>query len=72
MRNPIISGLQPGRIHTSLHSYRDKLESRNVGFRNETRDIMITSRCNVYPLTPHFYIVKVGFIAVFIIFLYLL
>ena len=31
-------GLQPGRIHTSLHSYRSKLESRNVGFRNETRN----------------------------------
>ena len=23
--------------------------------------IMITSTCNVYPLTPHFYIVKLGY-----------
>ena len=33
---------------------------------------MRTSPCNVYPLTPHFYIVKVGFTGVFIIFLFLL
>ena len=29
---------------------------------------MITSPCNVYPLTPHFYIVKLGFTGVYIIF----
>ena len=34
--------------------------------------IMITSPCNVYPLTSHFYIVKVEFTGVFIIFLFLL
>ena len=28
--------------------------------------IMITCPCNVYPLTPHFYIVKVGFTRVYI------
>ena len=28
---------------------------------------MITSPCNVYPLTPHFYIVKLGFTGVYII-----
>ena len=33
--------------------------------------IMITSPCNVYPLTPHFYIVKLGFTGVYIIFLFL-
>ena len=31
--------------------------------------IMITSPCKVYPLTPHFYIVKLGFTGVYIIFL---
>ena len=30
--------------------------------------IMITRPCNVYPLTPHFYIVKLGFTGVYIIF----
>ena len=33
---------------------------------------MITSPCNVYPLTPHFYIVKLGFTGVYIIFSFLL
>ena len=34
--------------------------------------IMKTSPCNVYPLTPHFYIFKLGFKGVYIIFLFLL
>ena len=34
--------------------------------------IMKTSPCNVHPLTPHFYIVKLGFTGVYIIFLFLL
>ena len=33
---------------------------------------MLTCPCNVDPLTPHFYIVKVGFTGVYIIFLFLL
>ena len=32
-------------------------------------NIMLTSPCNVYPLTPHFYILKLGFTGVYIIFL---
>ena len=31
--------------------------------------IMLTCPCNVYPITPHFYIVKLGFTGVYIIFL---
>ena len=34
--------------------------------------IRITCLCNVHPLTPHFYIVKLGFIGVYIFFLCLL
>ena len=34
--------------------------------------IMLTRPCNVYPLTPHFYIVKLGFTGVYIILLFLL
>ena len=34
--------------------------------------IMITCPCDVDPLTPHFYIVKLGFTGVFIFFLFLL
>ena len=35
-------------------------------------NIMKTSPCNVYPLTPHFHIIKLGFTGVYIIFLFLL
>ena len=34
--------------------------------------IMQTSPCNEYPLTPYFYFVKLGFIGVYISFLFLL
>ena len=34
--------------------------------------IMITYPCNVYPLTPNFYIVKLGFTGVYNVFLFLL
>ena len=34
--------------------------------------IRITCTCDSYPLTPHFYIVKLGFTGVYIIFLFLL
>ena len=40
--------------------------------RTPVQVIMKTSPCNVYPLTPHFYIVKLGFTGVYIIFLFLL
>ena len=32
--------------------------------------IRITCPCDLYPLTPHFYIVKLGFTGVYIIFLF--
>ena len=35
-------------------------------------DIRITRLCNLYPVTPHFYIVKLGFTGVYIIFIFLL
>ena len=34
-------------------------------------NIVITCPCNVYPLTPHFYIVKLGFTGEYILFLFL-
>ena len=34
--------------------------------------IMLTCTCNVHPLTPHLYIVKLGFTGVYIVFLFLL
>ena len=33
---------------------------------------MLTCQCNVHPLTPHFYIVELGFTGVYIIFVFLL
>ena len=41
-------------------------------FLEFTLTIMQTSPCNEYPLTPHFYIVKLGFTVVYIFFLFLL
>ena len=35
-------------------------------------NIMITHLCNLYPLTSHIYIVKLGYTKVFIFFLFLL
>ena len=35
-------------------------------------NIMQTSPCNEYPLTPHFYVVKLGLTGVYLIFLFLL
>ena len=34
--------------------------------------MMITHPCNLYPLTPHFYIVNLAFTGVYLIFLFLL
>ena len=39
---------------------------------NKSGDIRITCPCDLYPFTPHFYIVKLGFTGVYIIFLFLL
>ena len=48
----------------------------NVSFRqlitSVGEDIRITCPCNEHPLTPHFYIEKVGFTRVYIFFLFLL
>ena len=35
-------------------------------FLLKIKDIMLTSLCNVEPLIPHFYIVKLGFTEVYI------
>ena len=54
----------------SLQSEKDdlnnKLKKANDG------NIMKTCPCNEHPLTPHFYIGKLGFTGVYIIFLFLL
>ena len=42
-----------------------------IAFASVVR-ITKTSPCNDHPLTPHFYIVKLGFTGVFIFFLFLL
>ena len=45
-----------------------RLEVSNL----DITDIRITCPCNVYPLTPHFYRVKLGFTGVYMFFLFLL
>ena len=41
-------------------------------FHGAFQDIRITCPCNVYPLKPHFYIVKLGYAGVYLFFLFLL
>ena len=42
---------------------------KNLKFNESIRK---TCQCNVYPLEPHFYIVKLGFTGVYLFFLFLL
>ena len=52
---------------------KEGFEEVNMGIGTvASLPIMLTCLCNVYPLSPHFYIVKVGFTGVLIIFLLLL
>ena len=47
------------------------LSTHNHCFINK-KNIRKTCPCNVYPLEPHFYIVKLGFAGVYLFFLFLL
>ena len=47
------------------------LSNHFLRFQHLRAYIMITCLCNVYPLTPLFYIVKLGFTGVYNIFLFL-
>ena len=49
-----------------------KVKFGNIGFSIGKSDIRITCPCNEHPLTPHFYVVKLGFTGVYIFFLFLL
>ena len=47
-------------------------KTNNLGFRSGQMHIRKTSPCNIYPLKPHFYIVKLGYVGVYLFFLFLL
>ena len=49
----------------------DKIEP-GPSTSGEGNFIMKTCPCNVYPIEPHFYIVKLGFAGVYLFFLFLL
>ena len=51
---------------------RKKLDMDSADPQNRSECIRITCPCNEHPLTPHFYIEKVGFTRVYIFFLFLL
>ena len=52
---------------------RDFLKTSNMPLQNEKRrHYLLLSSCNENPLTPHFYIVKLGFTGVCIILFILL
>ena len=64
---PYFSALQvPLRIFSFIG--RDILSKT----KTKQKRIRITCPCNEHPLTPHFYIEKVGFSRVYIVFLFLL
>ena len=62
---------RPGQFQTFQELRRLDL-SWNQYFTPGNDSITKTSPCNEHPLTPHFYIVKLGFTGVYIIFLFLL
>ena len=67
----------PNKTKSSYHVYRSTIcVLRKPAFckyvNSKCTDITKTSPCNENPLTPHFYIVKLGFTGVCFIFLILL
>ena len=56
----------------NLHMYTKREQILAVDIQKEREHIRITCPCNEDPLTPHFYIVKLGFTGVFIFLLFLL
>ena len=56
---------------TDFLIYHDCLEQSEKSIPSRIV-IRKTCPCDLYPLTPHFYIVKLGFTGVYIIFLFLL
>ena len=57
-------------VHTCILLYGKKTGMHISLVLSKT--IMKTCPCNVYPLKPHFYIVKLGFAGVYLFFLFLL
>ena len=60
-------------ITTCCNSYESGMPHKRKSVWNfRPPNIRITGPCDLYPLAPHFYIVKLGFAGVYIIFLFLL
>ena len=63
-----------------MYSYKSRIRLANMNVSKHGKcmlsetsaNITKTSLCNEDPLTPHFYIVKLGFTGVYIFFLFLL
>ena len=66
-------GLLSGHLFGNSYSLGNRVNLMYV-LHHENKSVYITktSPCNEDPLTPHFYIVKVGFTGVYIYFLFLL
>ena len=62
------TGLELGEIVCAVNSKASRhiVEVLSMEPRRRSRLIRITCPCDIYPLTPHFYIVKLGFTGVFI------
>ena len=53
-----------------VRSIETQVFSSTYVYQQDAQLIMITCPCNVYPLTSHFYIVKLGFTRVYRFFLF--
>ena len=56
-------------VHQVKVSFNTSLSNISNRLQYAMLIIMITCPCNLYPLTPHFYILKLGFTGVYVIFL---
>ena len=61
-----------GIIHYVVLSHLNLANCTQPFSSNCSRYIRITWPCNVYPLIPHFYLVKLGYAGVYLFFLFLL
>ena len=65
----LITGLKGIKYHAQLKRLKSMKYILLINVKMPTNFITKASPCNEYPLTPHFYIVKLGFTGVYIFFL---
>ena len=75
MRMLVQNVINVGKLHEALVTISSSIGISLCGYNSVSgvlKTIRKTCPCNVYPLEPHFYIVKLGFAEVYLFFLFLL